>query len=69
MIYRFLTEWRRAVRGSNSAENRFASPRQSRLDCSEVGSARHVYSEFVGHRGFDATRYGDWEYSGRCTDF
>ena len=34
-----------------------------------VGSAREVYTEFRGHRGVDATRYGDWEYSGRCTDF
>lgn len=30
---------------------------------------RQAYSEFAGHRGLDATRYGDWEYSGRCTDF
>lgn len=31
--------------------------------------ARHAYSEFAGRGGLDATRYGDWEYSGRCTDF
>ena len=30
---------------------------------------RRVYNEFVGQRGLDATRYGDWEYAGRCTDF
>lgn len=30
---------------------------------------RRVYNEFVGKRGVDATRYGDWEYAGRCTDF
>ena len=35
----------------------------------EVGSARKAYNEFRGTTGLDATRYGDWEYSGRCTDF
>lgn len=33
------------------------------------GLPRHAYSEFAGERGLEATRYGDWEYSGRCTDF
>ncbi len=31
--------------------------------------ARHVYAEFNDGQGVDATRYGDWEYTGRCTDF
>ena len=35
----------------------------------EVGSARLKYEEFERGRGVSATRYGDWEYSGRCTDF
>lgn len=35
----------------------------------EVGSARWQYDEFENDAGVDATRYGDWEYSGRCTDF
>ncbi len=35
----------------------------------QVGSARHRYDEFESQSGVDATRYGDWEYSGRCTDF
>ena len=39
------------------------------LECSEVGAARHEYDEFAGQGGIDATRFGDWEYSGRCTDF
>lgn len=30
---------------------------------------RGAYSEFAGRGGVDATRYGDWEYGGRCTDF
>lgn len=32
-------------------------------------AARHVYAEFNDGQGIDATRYGDWEYTGRCTDF
>ncbi len=35
----------------------------------EVGSARWQYDEVGQKGGIDATRYGDWEYSGRCTDF
>ena len=35
----------------------------------EVGSARLEYEEFERGRKLSATRYGDWEYSGRCTDF
>ncbi|MDX1557094.1 MAG: DUF1674 domain-containing protein [Xanthomonadales bacterium] len=35
----------------------------------EVGSARWQYDEMGPKGGVDATRYGDWEYSGRCTDF
>ncbi len=35
----------------------------------EVGSARWQYDEVGGTGGIDSTRYGDWEYSGRCTDF
>ena len=34
-----------------------------------LSRSRRVYNEFVGQRGIDATRYGDWEYAGRCTDF
>ena len=37
--------------------------------CGDVGRQRRVYSEFAGRRGVEATRYGDWEYGGRCTDF
>ena len=32
-------------------------------------STRASYDEFPGGRQVDATRYGDWEYGGRCTDF
>ncbi len=35
----------------------------------QVGSARWKYEEFERGHGVSATRYGDWEYSGRCTDF
>ena len=35
----------------------------------QVGSARWQYDEVGPNGGIDATRYGDWEYSGRCTDF
>ena len=35
----------------------------------EVGSARWEYDEVGDNGGIDATRYGDWEYGGRCTDF
>ena len=35
----------------------------------QVGSARSHYDEVGQNGGLDATRYGDWEYSGRCTDF
>ena len=35
----------------------------------EVGSARWKYQELNLQGGVDATRFGDWEYSGRCTDF
>jgi hypothetical protein len=43
----------------------------ARLDFVRAQSSlpRHAYSEFAGHHGLEATRYGDWEYSGRCTDF
>ena len=34
-----------------------------------LSKSRSVYNEFVGKRGVEATRYGDWEYAGRCTDF
>jgi len=44
----------------------FASPRPYGW---EVGSARWRYDEVGKTGGIDATRYGDWEYSGRCTDF
>ena len=27
------------------------------------------YTEFRDRAGVEATRYGDWEYAGRCTDF
>ncbi len=30
--------------------------------------ARRLYSDGPGP-GLDPTRYGDWEYAGRCTDF
>lgn len=35
----------------------------------EVGSARWQYDEVGDTGGIDSTRYGDWEYNGRCTDF
>lgn len=35
----------------------------------EVGSARWHYDEVGDSAGIDSTRYGDWEYGGRCTDF
>jgi hypothetical protein len=36
---------------------------------SRDAASRHVYDEFTAGRGVEATRYGDWEYGGRCTDF
>ena len=30
---------------------------------------RRAYSERQDLPGIDPTRYGDWEYNGRCTDF
>ena len=30
---------------------------------------RRLYSERLDLPGFDPTRFGDWEYGGRCTDF
>ena len=44
-------------------------PRRSQPGVPGVGSARHQYDEFADRDGVDAPRYGDWEYSGRCTDF
>ena len=32
-------------------------------------AGRIQYHEFGKHAGMEATRYGDWEYYGRCTDF
>ena len=32
-------------------------------------AVRYAYAEFNDKDGIDATRYGDWEYTGRCTDF
>ncbi len=32
-------------------------------------TVRCAYAEFNDKGGIDATRYGDWEYTGRCTDF
>jgi hypothetical protein len=32
-------------------------------------AVRYAYTEFNDQDGIDATRYGDWEYTGRCTDF
>lgn len=34
-----------------------------------LSNVRRVYNEFSGKCGVEATRYGDWEYAGRCTDF
>ena len=33
-----------------------------------LGEARRLYRDGPGP-GLDPTRYGDWEYAGRCTDF
>ena len=30
---------------------------------------RAVYRHHPGASGVDPTRFGDWEYNGRCTDF
>ena len=35
---------------------------------SSRAQARRLYSDGPGP-GLDPTRYGDWEYAGRCTDF
>lgn len=32
-------------------------------------NSRDRYDDFGKSYGVDATRYGDWEYNGRCTDF
>ena len=34
-----------------------------------ISQRKPVYNDFNGLEGKDATRYGDWEYGGRCTDF
>ena len=30
---------------------------------------RHAYRHHHNQAGTDPTRFGDWEYNGRCTDF
>jgi hypothetical protein len=30
---------------------------------------REAYRHSPGKRGVEPTRFGDWEYNGRCTDF
>ncbi len=30
---------------------------------------RSAYQHHPGQDGIDPTRYGDWEYNGRCSDF
>ena len=32
-------------------------------------NAKPMPKEFQGPKGPEPTRYGDWEYNGRCTDF
>lgn len=32
-------------------------------------NGRYKYDDFGKSYGVNATRYGDWEYNGRCTDF
>lgn len=66
-MYGFLKESTRRVRKPRRSELEeiAARPAQS---CG-LSKTRRVYNEFAGTIGKDATRYGDWEYAGRCTDF
>ena len=34
-----------------------------------VTALRRCYAEHAPSGGVDPTRFGDWEYGGRCTDF
>jgi len=36
---------------------------------SELPSPNRVPQEIGGPKGPEPTRYGDWEFNGRCTDF
>lgn len=45
------------------------SGRAPKFGHATIGGVRHVYNEFREDDGVEATRYGDWEYYGRCTDF
>lgn len=36
---------------------------------SEVGAQKPRPKEIGGPKGLEPTRYGDWEFKGRCIDF
>ena len=62
--------WNLPLHFSRPAGRRGRHPiERPRTPASPIAGTRRVYEEFAGRGGIDATRYGDWEYSGRCTDF
>lgn len=68
-MYQMWTKRGRAPLVRSTRRYDIEAPRAVAPYGTEVGSARKAYSEFRDTAGVDATRYGDWEYSGRCTDF
>ena len=56
-----------ALRVEAIASSREASQPSSAAEDRET--VRRRYSERVDLPGIDPTRFGDWEYAGRCTDF
>ncbi len=65
-MYRRVKDWLIPAK-TPRAPRREAPARH--LGADNVGSQRHLYAEMAGRGGIDATRYGDWEYGSRCTDF
>ena len=50
-------------------QGRTASPAPERVVTRAPYQRRAAYRHSPGHRGVEPTRFGDWEYNGRCTDF
>ena len=48
---------------------RTAAPAPERVVIRAPYQRRAAYRHSPGHRGVEPTRFGDWEYNGRCTDF